>query len=213
MKAFIFDFDGVIINSENLWRKRERNFLPDLIGKDVFKKIEREILGSTIYTIYDMAKKNGTTTTEEEFYKKYYKVQSKIYNDSPLTKDIEALIEFLTLNNIKIGLVSATEGVEIKKVLDRLPQKNSFDIIISLGDRKDIQPKPFPDGYIEAMRKLKVKPLETVILEDSNKGIAAAKASGAITLCLTENLLPNYKPQGADYYMKNIQEVIQFLNL
>lgn len=210
-KAFIFDFDGVIINSENLWRERENTFLPSLIGKKVFERIKKDILGSTIYSIFAMAKKNGSTISKEKFLKKYYFEQSKVYDKSELTKDIELLLNFLIKNNIKIGLVSATEEIEIKKVINILPQKNEFKIIISLGDRKDIRPKPFPDGYLKAMLKLGVKPKETVILEDSNKGIASAKASGAITLCLRQNLPKDYVSKGADYYMNTIKEVIDFL--
>ena len=211
IKAFIFDFDGVIINSENLWRERESAFLPSLIGKEVFKKIQKEILGSTLYTIYDIAKKNGSGVTQEEFYKVYNEEQAKIYQESPLTENIELLIEFLVKNDIKIGLVSATEGKEIRKVIGRLPLQNAFAIVISLGDRKDIRPKPFPDGYLQIMKQLGVDPSETVILEDSKKGVTAGKKSGAFVICFIQYLLSSLISDNADMYAKSIQDVVDYL--
>jgi len=48
-----------------------------------------------------------------------------------------------------------------------------------LGNDEVENPKPHPQIYLEAFKRLKVKPSETIIVEDAPAGIASAKASGA----------------------------------
>jgi beta-phosphoglucomutase-like phosphatase (HAD superfamily) len=71
-------------------------------------------------------------------------------------------------------------------------------------------PKPAPDGYNEMMKVLKVKPENTIILEDSNSGIKSATASGAFVISISENSIPGYKQIDiANAKAKSILEVIE----
>ena len=79
-------------------------------------------------------------------------------------------------------------------------------------DRPEIKPNPAPDGYLKAMKQLEVKPENTMILEDSQLGIDSAKAAGAFAICLTELHPQNYHPAGADLYVKNIPELLTYLD-
>jgi len=73
-------------------------------------------------------------------------------------------------------LTSTSRGKWIKLALKKLNfKKNDFDYILSLNDRKDLRPKPYPDGYIETMKVLDTTPKSTIVLEDSNSGIKSAK--------------------------------------
>lgn len=54
-------------------------------------------------------------------------------------------------------------------------------------------------------------PQTTIILEDSNHGISAAKAAGAYIIGFQENLVPGYQQKGADVYAKDINEVIELV--
>ena len=55
-----------------------------------------------------------------------------------------------------------------------------FDVI--LGNDEVVNPKPHPEIYIEAFKRLQVEPKEVIVVEDAPHGIAAAKASGARVL-------------------------------
>lgn len=210
-KAFIFDMDGVIINSEYLWEKKEKVFLVKLMGKKIYQKIKEEILGSTTDVIYDLACQNGLKIDKDEFLKQYDDQAVLVYAQSKLTKDIDELLDYLVSLNFKIGLVTASRKLWIEQALSKLKNKDAFKYILSLAGKKDLKPKPYPDGYLEALKQLNSSPKETIILEDSSKGIAAAKKSGAFTICLPENLPYGFQPKGADMYVKNLQELIKFL--
>lgn len=211
MKAFIFDMDGVIINSESVWEQKEKAFLGELLGEEVYRKIKNEILGSTTDVVYDLACQNGFKMSKNEFLKRYDDQAMLVYAQSKLTMDIDELLDYLVSLNFKIGLVTASRKLWIEQVLSKLKNKDVFEYILSLAGKKDLKPKPYPDGYLEVMKKFDSDAQETMILEDSKKGVEAAKKSGAFTICLLENLPANYRPQGADMYVKDLKSLIKFL--
>lgn len=207
-KAFIFDMDGVIVNSETVWKKREKRFLTELLGDSVYKKIKYSILGSTTHSIYELACKNGLKIEKDLFIEKFDQQALSVYQESELTKNIDALLSELKLLNFKVGLVTASSKLWIEQVMPKIKNKEIFECILSLAQREDLKPKPHPDGYLEAIRILKSTPDKTIILEDSHRGVSAAKASGAFTICLTEHVLEEDIPGGADRYVKTVKELI-----
>lgn len=212
-KAFIFDMDGVIINSETVWEKYEEIFLSGLLGKNIYEKIKGDLLGSTAKVIYGIAKQNGLVMKKDDFFKTYDRQAVSVYKESVLTKDIETLIEKLVSLEFNIGLVTSSRSLWIDQVIPRLKNRDSFKYILSIGDRDDLESKPSPAGYIEAMKKLNSSPAKTIILEDSNKGIQSAKQSGALTICLREHILEGHTPQGADIYIDDLASLIKLLEV
>lgn len=111
----------------------------------------------------------------------------------------------------KIGLVSGSPESWIKLALEKTNITDTFNCIISLHDRADLGHKPAPDGYLEAMKKLGSDPQHTIILEDSNQGIQAAKASGAFTIGFRQLLIADYQQTGADVYADTMEDVIKIV--
>lgn len=210
-KAFIFDMDGVLVDSETVWEVYDKKLFTSLLGADGFLKIKDMLLGSTADVIYQQAQKLGVTMTKKQFIQTYDEYAMQVYKNSNLTNNFDDLIEKLLALNFKIGLLTASRSLWIDQVLPRLKNSKAFVSVVSLTERSDLRPKPYPDGYTEMIQKLGSVPEKTIILEDSNRGIAAAKASGALTICLKENLVINYKPVGADVYMNNLKEVMTFV--
>lgn len=210
-KAFIFDMDGVIIDSETVWEVYDKKLFTSLLGRNGFLKIKEVLLGSTADVIYEHAQTFGLLMNKKKFMQTYDECAMRVYKDSRLTKNIDLLIEKLMSLNFKIGLVTASRSLWIEQVLPRLKNRDAFLSVVSLTERNDLRPKPFPDGYSEMIKKLGSIHEKTIILEDSNRGIKAAKASGALTICLKENLPKNYEPKGADLFMNNLQEVMSFI--
>lgn len=209
-KAFIFDMDGVMINSENAWEKFESDFLDKLVGKELSKKIGSTI-GMTVNTAYDKAKAFGFKMQREEFQNIYDKTAFRMYDKADITSGIDALVNFLIKNNFRLGLVSSSATSWINKVLQRLPFKDKFESIISLNERPDLKPKPNPDGYTETMKNLKSQPSSTIILEDSNSGLTAAKVSGAFTIAFTKNLVHGYNQINVGFKANSMEEVIKIV--
>ncbi len=210
-KAFIFDMDGVIVDSETLWLNQEEKFLTELLGKEIYLKIKDVLLGSTIRAIYERASENGYKVSFDDFVSRYDQAAKKIYAQAKINNDIDPLIEDLLRLGFRIGLVTSSRLNWINQVLPKLKNYKKFDSIISLGERKDLRSKPSPDGYLEMIKNLNSTPNKTVIVEDSSKGIQSAKASGAFTICLKQFLPAGHDPRGADLYLDNLSNLVKFL--
>ncbi len=206
-KAFIFDMDGVMVDSEKAWVKYDNDFLYKLLGKKLAKKIG-DTIGVSVRAIYEKARTLGLEMPRGKFQSAYDKTASSVYDKATITPEIDSLVDFLIKNNFRLGLVSSSAVSWIGKVLPRISFADKLESIISLNDRLDLKPKPNPDGYIETMRNLGSSPNSTIILEDSNSGITAAKASGAFTIAFTQNLVDSYKQIEGDAKADNIEEVI-----
>lgn len=207
IKAFIFDFDGVIINDEQVWLEREKEFLPQLIGQKIFSRLGSTV-GVGVDVLYERIVQYGSKTTKEKFMQIFFEQARSIYKSALLTPGLESLVDLLITLDFSIGIVSASPREWINLAIDRLSFKDKIQVIVTLHDRPDLAPKPAPDGYIAAMQSLGVKAKNTLVLEDSNAGIASAKASGAYVIAFRENLVAGYQQiEKADAVAENIPDV------
>ena len=211
-KAFLFDLDGVLIDSEPAWQIEEARLYPRLLGNDVTTKMGPTI-GMGIDSIYDKATAAGAEITRQRFHDEFDKLGDKIYNKATIPDGLHDLVVTLRQLGFKIGIVSASPMKWIDAVINRLALRHDIDLIISIHERKDLAHKPAPDGYLDAIKSLGCTPDQTIILEDSNTGIAAAKAAGAYTIGLRQNLLPGYVQEGADIYADTLTDVAQLVKL
>lgn len=210
-KAFIFDMDGVIVDSESVWIKYEDKFLPELIGRNIYKKIKKQIIGNSLKNIYKFAVLEGLVMDENYFINFCHKYSEIVYSEAKITNGTEKILNKLYSKGYKLGIVSVSPQKWINNVLKNIRNKNLFQYILSLYDA-GINPKPYPDGYILAMEKMNTAIEKTIILEDSQMGINAAKASGAFTICFKEHWPRGYKSYGADKYVKNMNELSDWLD-
>lgn len=209
-KAFVFDMDGVIIDSERLWRNNPLNekFIIDLFGQKIYDVIKDEMMGGDSETWYNIAVKHGFTMEKQAYYDAWDTRMKSFYPQVPITEGADSLVSYLVSKDFRIALVSSSRMNWISEVLPRLSFKEKIECIISVNDREDLRGKPEPDGYLDAIKQLDSTPENTIILEDSNRGIKAAKSSGAFTIGLSGNLLDGYEQEGADAYAKTMTDVI-----
>ncbi|HSW98079.1 MAG TPA: HAD family phosphatase [Candidatus Saccharimonadales bacterium] len=209
-KAFIFDMDGVIIDTERTRALYEREFYEKLFGKEIAEKVGPTI-GMSLPVIYDVAATYGFSMEREMFYNLSHTEAKRIYEQAAITEGFEELIQKIKAMDFKIGLVSASPALWIDLMFKKTKVRHFFDYILSLHEREDLNHKPHPDGYIAAMSYLQSSPETTIILEDSNRGIQSAKASGAFTIGFRQNLQKEYQQTGADMYADTMDDVLKIV--
>ena len=113
-------------------------------------------------------------------------------NAFSLYKGVEYLIDKLSSNNIKLGIVTA--GLQ-ERIFSSVPKQflDMFDVIIC-GDGT-AKGKPFPDPYLKGMKKLKLEPKDCIVVENSPIGVESAKAAGAYCVAICSTL-------GEEYFTK-----------
>lgn len=206
-KAFLFDLDGVLINDEQMWEDEKQLLYDQIFSKEVADKLG-STLGVNIDAIYEKAKGAGANVSKDEVVQAFFKIADKVYESAPISEGLSELVDVLKQLKYRIGIVSASPLSWITTAVNRLPFENNIELIISLHERPDLTHKPAPDGYLEAMKALGATPATTIILEDSNSGIQSAKASGALTIGLKQNLVKGYVQNGADVYAETIADVV-----
>ena len=209
-KAFIFDMDGVLVDSERAWEPVDAAIWEKMVGSEIRKRMG-SLLGMSLRSSYEKAIQYGSSVDYEKLLEEYAEVRVSVYAKSAMTKGADTLAKKLIASGFRLGLVSSSHKDSIDQVLPRLQFADKLEVVISLDDTPGLKPKPLPDGYVEALKRLDANPKTSIVLEDSNLGIQAAKASGTYVIGLREHLLNGYEQVGADAYADTMDDVIKLV--
>ncbi|MBN1074250.1 HAD family phosphatase [Clostridium botulinum] len=178
MRAFIFDMDGVIIDSEPIHRQVHGEIM-NTLGINISKGELALYAGATNEYIFTKLKERyGIKKSVSELmdYKSKL-IINKVKEESlePIN-GIRELLNALRKNNIKIAIGSSSPRSLIEAVIDKFNLHSAFDCIVS-GEEVE-RSKPYPDVYIEVRKKLGINPEKCIVVEDSHNGVQAAKSAG-----------------------------------
>lgn len=177
-KYILFDFDGVIANTEESNAKYLRQALAcfDITLTDEERS---NLIGKNDPSlIAGLLSKSINKVTLEEFTNKRRQI-GNTYENSCM-EPMPGLVSFIKeyrCKGIKTGIVTSTSTRLIIIALNRMNMMSLFDVIIC-GDMCT-KSKPDPEGYLKAMNLLGARPEECIVFEDSPVGIQAAKSAGA----------------------------------
>ena len=182
----IFDMDGVLIDSEPLWKiALEEVFFA--AGSTLTKQDFQKTVGLRIDEVVAFWHRHEgweNVSPREMEWQIVSKMQELIQaNATPLKGVIETL-EFLKGQNKKIGLATSSYTVLIDAVLKELGIKEYFDSTHSAENEQF--GKPHPAVYLAVSEQLKSAPNKCLVIEDSLNGIISAKAAKMKVVCIPE---------------------------
>ncbi len=209
-KAFLFDMDGVLIDSEPVWDELERTELPKLFGADIFARMG-SLVGIGVTDVIERARSLGAIFEVDEYLKVADEMARQVYARAPITKDVDVLAQKLLNAEFRLGLVTQSPQQWLNLVLPRLPFKDALEVVISLYEHPELKRKPHPDGYVSALAALGADPSNSAVLEDSNRGIASGKAAGCYVIGYRGNLVEGYQQTDADAYADTMEDVIKLV--
>lgn len=184
--AIIFDMDGVLIDSEPLWKIAMENVFKSVgcpLTRNDFKKTVGLRIDEVIQYWYQHAGWDHKTPLEVEqeiIQQMIGLIQEK---GAPLPGVIETL-NYLKENEFKIGLGTSSYTILIESVLQKLGVSEMFDFTHS-AEHEDFG-KPHPAVYLTVAKQLKVEPRKCLVIEDSLNGIIAGKAAQMKVICIPE---------------------------
>jgi len=186
IEAVIFDMDGLIIDSEPLWRKAEIQAFKD-IGFHFSEEMCIQTMGMRIDEVvhYWWKKLKWEKPSEKDVIES---IQSKmidlIQKDGALLPGVLDALKLLKENNIPIALASSSAMILIKTVVESLDIKNYFNVIHSA--EKETAGKPDPAVFLTAARMLEKEPKKCLVLEDSKAGMEAGLNANMKTILIPE---------------------------
>lgn len=196
--AMLFDLDGVLIDSENLytafWDKTEKLYPTGI--PDFAHAIKGTNLDS-ILCLFHPEERDDILARILDF------DSQLVY---PMFDGAEALLRELRNLNIPAALVTSSNPEKMAQLSRQYPEFSAhFDAIVN-GSMVS-KGKPDPEGYLLAARMLGVDPGQCVVVEDSLQGIRAGRAAGCEVWGLYTTLPREAIAPEATFVFKNIAEI------
>lgn len=204
-KAIIFDMDGVLVDSEGLWKIAEREVFSSLGVKMNDTLCEQtQTMTTTEVTKFWFSRNPWQGKTLEEVEQMVItRVIQFIESEDCEIPGIKDFIKKFKSEGFKVGLATNSPHQIIPKVLHKLKVAHMFDAVTSAEFEK--QGKPEPDVYLTILDRLKANKKNCIVVEDSNPGIKAAKKAGMKVVAFT-NKGKNKNLTGADYILHDYRQ-------
>lgn len=181
-QAIIFDMDGTIITTENIWTQTTKHLLKTkgFLSDEECKNILPMLNGASLYTTCNFIQKtfNTTESVEELMEEKQQLAFSKFEKQASLIEGFDRFHNKLANYNLKTAIATNANQKSLDIIMQHIPLASFFKEHIYSIDLVNKIPKPNPDIYLFAAGKLNINPELCIAIEDSRHGIAAAKAAG-----------------------------------
>lgn len=192
IKAVVFDMDGVIFDSEKLYRKHwmitgkeygipepEMEALCNRIA-GATKEHNEKLLKSHFGEDFDYDTFRGKTMTRMD--------EDILANGLDLKPGVHELFRYLKEHGYKIALATSTQQERAERNLRNAGILEAFDVIVYGGTVP--HGKPAPDIYLKACKELGVEPAEAAGVEDSINGVKSSAAAGLYTIMVIDLIEP-----------------------
>ncbi len=185
VKGVIFDFNGVILDDEELHRMAIQRVLSDF---EIFlsdQEYYQHLPGTLIKEVFSFIAryKNIRIPIQEcverkiKYYEEYFETGMQFF------PGVKRLIASLSESGLKIAVASTSHRRFITRALTRLSALDYFAAIVSYEDIT--RGKPDPEVYLKALDRLSIQPEFCVAFEDSVNGVLSAKAANIKCVAIT----------------------------
>jgi HAD superfamily hydrolase (TIGR01509 family) len=176
--AVVFDNDGLLLDTESVWTRAEEDLFEQR-GLEFTPADKRELVGTSAAIAGAVLERRlGEPGRAAELIEELNAlVVAELEHGVEAMVGARELLHDLKRRGTPIGLVSNSPLVFVRRSLELVGFEDQFDVVLSAHEVA--APKPAPDPYLEACRRLGVEPGPSVVaLEDSPTGVAAARAAG-----------------------------------
>ena len=213
-KGFIFDLDGTLIDSTNVWADIDEKFLGDRgfeVPEDYMQIISP--MGAYRTAVYTIERFNLKNETPEDLVNEWFEMAKVEYHNyikcKPFVKDF---LQKAHNRGIKMAVATSSDRELFIPTLERENIIDYFDDIVTVGEVE--RGKEFPDVYLEAAKRINADVEESVVFEDILTAIKGAKTGGFKVVAVSDPKSENIQEQikkTADLYINSYREILQVL--
>ena len=203
--AVIFDLDGVLIDSELIWARKEFGIFCGLIpGWDRDKQMQ--LAGKSVSDIYSLLTgRYGLGMDSASFTHMYDGMAGEIYSkDCSLNPGAEDFLRGLRKDGFRTALATSSSRHLVDIVIGRFGMAGWFDALVTATDAGG-RGKPAPDIYNLCVERLALDKNKCVAIEDSSNGVKSAKSAGLFCIGFVSD--PAYDLSEADIVVKSFGEL------
>lgn len=203
--AFIFDLDGVIVDTAKYHYLAWRN-LANSLGFDFTEEQNELLKGVSRVQSLEILLEIGKVELSEEKKQELLVEKNKEYlgyvykmTADEILPGVNQLLDFLEANNVKFALGSASKNAPL--ILEKVGLIERFTAIVDGNDVS--KAKPDPEVFLIAAKKLNINPENCVVVEDAIAGVQAANAAKMVSIGIGDAKVLSE----ADYIFKDITQI------
>jgi len=209
IKALIFDFDGLILDTETpeyqVWQSmyREQGF--ELPHEEWGK-----IIGTSL--VYFDAAEHLSLLTQGRLDSASLRARHRSETSArnlmqPLLPGVMDYIQDAKRLGLKLAIASSSPHSWVDTYGQRLGILNKFDDVICSEDVAAGRTKPYPDLFLLALKRLKVRANEAIVFEDSPNGIEAARSAGIFVVAVPNSVTSLLSTENANLRLRSLADL------
>jgi HAD superfamily hydrolase (TIGR01509 family) len=207
LRAVVFDLDGLLVDTEVLWREEEAA----LLAEHGIEQTEADRLATVGQAIehsaaYFARRLGRPESAAPELRRQLVERMRAAFQTrvQPMPGAVE-LVRGLAAAHLPMAVASNTDRDLVLLALERASVGGAFDVVVSAEDVA--RGKPAPDVYLRACEELGVRPAEALALEDSEAGVAAARAAGLRVYAVPQ--LAEIDVSAADRILASLEDLLR----
>jgi HAD superfamily hydrolase (TIGR01509 family) len=208
-KAIFWDNDGILVDTEKYYFEATRQIL---------EKVGFKLTKALFIDLFLVQSKGAWHLLDQDkyspgFIKTLRTERDDLYNEFLLTKEImvegiENIVATLA-EKYKMAIVTSSKPRHFNAIHSRTGLLKYFEFVITPDDYDKY--KPEPDPYLAALKRMEINSSEGIAIEDSRRGLIAAKAAGLDCIIVQNELTETSDFSEADYVLADVRNLTQIL--
>jgi len=210
IKALLFDFDGLILDTETaefrVWQSIYREY-----GQDIKPETWGQVVGGYGISNFDgavhLAELAGDGTDVQQLHTRFRSESDALILQQPV---LPGVVDYLTdarRLGLRLGIASSSPHSWVDAHLARLGLADRFDVMICGDDVPPGRTKPHPDLYLKVLDTLGLKADEAIVFEDSPNGVNAARAVGIFVVSVPNPITKQLETNCANLTLDSLAQI------
>ena len=206
IKGVIFDFDGLIVDTETTWYEAFKEVFYESHHINIDLLGYSQCIGTGNDVLYNYFRELAGESVNCEMLEEHAAIRYETMMKAPILREgVKDYLDEAKQNNLKIALASSSSKSWVHKYLTQLNIMEYFEVINTQDDVSNI--KPDPELYLKTLIDLGLSREETIVFEDSLNGLSAAKQAGIRCVIVPNNVTKHLKFENFDERIDSMGEI------
>lgn len=206
IKGLIFDFDGLILDTETAWYESYFDVLKSKYNYELDLKDFVKCVGANNEILFKILKEDlGNKLDEDQVFKEVQERHQNIVSEKPLREGVLDYLKEAKNLELKLAICTSSKEEWINKHLTNKGIIEYFDCFVTADDVERI--KPHPDLFNQTIKSLNIDKEELLVFEDSLNGLLSSEKAGIKTVIFPNPVTEHLDFTGANKIYKNMSEI------